>query len=393
MAFTRPRPVLLLAVSIGCLSTGIFMHLSMNVNFIHEILHGSSWQQGYLEAIRETQGILSFFVIALLAGRSEPRIAAAMLIITGLGLAAYSLVATIPQLVLASLFWSFGFHAWVPISGSLQLAMAKRGHEGRALGWMGAIGAAGVLLGLGGVWALTKFAGFGLRDLFVLAGSIIALGAVPMLFLPSVKTPAGLAPDPRKFLAPRFRLYGSLELLDGMRKQIFFLFAVLALVREHGVPVSTIAALMFANQVVMIALAPAAGRWVDRVGERPVLITYFTGFVAAFILYATLTDVVALCAVYMADSALGALRVGITTYAKRLAPAADRTRLLAWGVTLNHVGAVTLPLVGGALYTAWGYRFPFWCGALIAAGSILVARRLPHRFPVVRGRVAPAVAD
>ncbi len=393
MTLSRPRPVVLLALSVGCLSLGIFMHLSMNVNFIHEILHGSSWQQGYLEAIRETQGILSFFVIALLAGRSEPKIAAVMLVITGMGLAAYSLVATIPQLVMASLFWSFGFHAWVPVSGSMQLALAKRGHEGRALGWMGAVGAAGVLLGLGSVWVLTKFFGFGLRQLFFIAGSITALGALPLLFIPTVRTPAGLAPDPRKFLAPKYRLYGLLEFLDGMRKQIFFLFAVLALVREHGVAVPTIAALMFANQVIMIALAPAAGRWVDRVGERPVLIVYFTGFVAAFILYATLTDVTALCAVYMADSGLGALRIGIITYAKRLAPAAERTRLLAWGVTLNHVGAVTLPLVGGALYAAYGYRFPFWCGALIAAGSIFVARRLPARpVPAVR-RVAAAPAD
>src|SRR6185503_5955943 len=79
MRFTRPRPVTLLAGSVFCLSLGIFMHLSMNVNFIHEILHGSTWQQGYLEAIRETQGILSFFVIALLAGRSEPKIAAFMM--------------------------------------------------------------------------------------------------------------------------------------------------------------------------------------------------------------------------------------------------------------------------------------------------------------------------
>ncbi len=379
MKFSRPSPVALLAVSVGCLSLGIFMHLSMNVNFIHEILHGSSWQQGYLEAIRETQGILSFFVIAMLAGQSEPRIAALMLVITGTGLAAYSLVAAIPHLIMASLFWSFGFHAWVPVSGSLQLALAKRGHEGRALGWMGAVSAAGVLLGLGGVWALTTWAGFGLRQLFVLAGTITALGAIPLLFMPAVRTPAGLAPNPRRFLARPFRLYGALEFLDGMRKQIFFLFAVLALVREHGVTVPTIAALMFANQIIMIVLAPAAGRWVDRAGERPVLIVYFTGFVAAFILYATLTDVTALCAVYMADSALGSLRVGIITYAKHLVRPAELTRLLAWGVTLNHVGAVTLPLVGGALYSAWGYRFPFWCGALIAAGSIFVARRLPRR--------------
>jgi predicted MFS family arabinose efflux permease len=293
-------------------------------------------------------------------------------------------VATIPQLVVASLVWSFGFHVWVPISGSLQLALARRGAEGRTLGSFGSVGAAGVLAGLACVWLLKRYAGFEMRDLFALGGALTALGALPLLALPDVRAPEDLAAGRwTRFLAPKFRLYLGLELLDGMRKQIFILFAALALVREKGIQVETMAVLMIANQVVMLGFAPLAGRLTDRMGERRTLPSYFAGLVAVFVLYTVLDDVRGLYAVFLLDSALWSLRVGISTYAKRLVPDRDRTRLLAMGVTFNHVGAVTLPLVGGALYAAWGYRFPFWCGAAIALLSVAVARRVPDRRPAL----------
>ncbi len=378
-AGSRDHSVLMLAGAVFTLSLGVNMHVAMNVNFIHEILHGTTWQQGYLESIRELCGLLSFFVIVALAGRSEPRAAAVMLALVGIGLAAYSRIASVGGLIACSLFWSFGFHAWVPLAGSMQLALARRGREGHLLGRLGSVGAAGTLLGLGCVWALKTWAGFGMRDLFLCGGVVTALGAVPLLFMADIRARAEDLAPPAGFLSPRFRLYASLELLDGMRKQIFILFATLALVMEHGVQVQTIAALMFANQLVMFVLAPLAGRLVDRVGERPVLTAYFTGLVAVFILYTVLHSVPALCAVYMLDSALWALRVGLSVYAKRVAGGSGQTRLLAMGVTMNHVGAVTLPLIGGALYAMYGYRLPFYAGAAISLVSIAVARRLPER--------------
>lgn len=380
MSSTGSRTFLLLSAAVFSLALGVNMHVAMNVNFIHELLHGTSWEQGYLEAIRETQGIMSFFIVTLLVGRSEPRVAAVMLVLVGAGLAAYSHVATIPQLIMASLVWSFGFHVWVPISGSLQLALAKRGREGHTLGSFGTVGAAGVLAGLGCVWLLKRYAGFGMRDLFMLGGTLTALGALPLLALPEVRAPKDLAAGRwTRYLAPKYRLYLGLEMLDGMRKQIFILFAAMALVQEHGIHIDTMAVLMIANQLVMLWLAPFAGRLTDRLGERRTLPAYFTGLIVVFILYTLIDDVRGLYVVYLLDSALWSLRVGISTYAKRLVSVHDRTRLLAMGVTFNHVGAVTLPLVGGVLYASYGYRFPFWCGALIALGSVFVARRVPAR--------------
>jgi predicted MFS family arabinose efflux permease len=164
-----------------------------------------------------------------------------------------------------------------------------------------------------------------------------------------------------------------------MRKQIFILFAILALVKERGVGVETISLLFLINQVINFFCAPLAGKLVDRVGERPVLTAYFGGLIAINLLYASLTHVNALFCVLLADNAIWMLRVAVPTYANRIVLPGERTQLLAMGMTANHVGAVTLPLLGGAVYTAMGYQFTFYCGAAIALMSLCLVRLLPAR--------------
>jgi hypothetical protein len=376
-AKARSRAIVLLCTAIFGIAMGVNMHVSMNVNFLHDILKASSLQQGVLEAIRESMGILSFFMVTLLVGRSEPRIAAFMLVITGAGLAAYNLIGSIPQLVMCSLLWSFGFHIWGPLSGSMQLTLARKGAEGRTLGLIGAVGSAGVLLALGGVYLLKVYAGFGMREMFLIGGTITALVAIPLLAMPEIRA-GGVARMPfSRAFEPRYRLYCSLELLDGMRKQIFILFAVLALVTEYGVQVQTIAALMFVNQVLCLAASPAAGWLVDRIGERRVLTAYFGILAVIYLLYAGIRNLHVLYAVFILDNLVWTMRIGITTYANKIVPARERSQLLALGITFNHVGAVTFPIIGGILYAAWGYRFPFFVGSAIAVVSLLVARRVP----------------
>jgi len=377
----RLRGIVLLAGAIFALGLGVNMHMAMNVPYLHELLSASSWQQGYLESIRETCGILSFFVIALLAGRSEPRTAAVMMMLVGGGLAAYCALHTIPHVIVFSLVWSFGFHAWVPLSRSMQLALARKGREGRTLGVLRSVGAVGVLLALGSIYVLKVHVGFGMRELFLLGGAFTALGAIPLFFMPTIRARKPQRMPLRRAMAKGYRLFCGLELLDGMRKQIFLLFAVLMLVYEHGVQVETIAALMFVNQAACLVLAPVAGYLVDRFGERPVLTAYFAGIAVVFVLYAMVTSLHALYVIYVIDNALFVLKIALPIYANRIAPKSERTQLLAMGVTMNHVGAVILPLVGGALYATMGYRFPFYCGTGIAVLSIIIAQAIPSRKP------------
>jgi MFS family permease len=183
----------------------------------------------------------------------------------------------------------------------------------------------------------------------------------------------------RRAFSKDYRLYCGLEMLDGMRRQIFSLFAVLALVQERGVHVEEIAGLMFVNQLMCLPLAPLAGALVDRVGSRPVLTGYFTVVGIVCLLYASVTNVHALFGIYILDNAMFMFRVGIPLYANRVVRPGERTQLMAMGTTMNHIGAVALPAIGGALYVRYGYRLPFQAGACIAVASVALVQWIPRR--------------
>ena len=56
------------------------------------------------------------------------------------------------------------------------------------------------------------------------------------------------------------------------------------------------------------------------------------------------------------------------------------------GVAANHVASVTMPLVGGILWTTLGYQWAFLLGIPAAVASLVVVARLPrHDVPPVRG--------
>jgi MFS family permease len=370
----RTEGLFFIGAAVFALNFGIFIQLAANVNFMHEVLSATPWQQGYVEAIRESCGVFSFLLVLLFLGKSEPKIAALMLLVTGVGLASYFYVGAVWQIVLASLFWSFGFHLWAPLADSMQLGLAPPGREARTLGALRAAGAAGVLAGLAAAWLLRKLPGFEIRHAFAVAGVAIAAGAVPCFFTPETAPPKPPRLPLRRMLAKHYRLYCSIEFLDGMRRQIFLLMATLLLVREHGVRFDALAVLMFAGQGLCMAFSHAAGRAVDRFGSRVVLSVYFASLAVLFVLYAAADDLRFLFILYVADSALSTLRVALPAYANRVAAPGERTQLLALGVTVNHVGAVALPLIGGALYAVWGHALPFLVGAAAAAVSVFIAQ-------------------
>jgi hypothetical protein len=236
-AAARKRAIVLLGVAVFTVSVGMNVHMAMNVNFIDAVLGATPFQQGYLEAIRESCGIVSFLAVALLAGRSEPRIATVMVLLVGGGLASYGGISAIWQLILLSLVWSFGLHVWMPVSRSMQIALARAGREGSIQGRFHSVGAAGVLLALGLVYLLRTVAGLSMGQLFCIAGLTTAVGALPLFLMPAMRSKRSERMPFRRITAKGYRLFCGLELLDGMRKQIFLLFAVLTLVRERNTPV------------------------------------------------------------------------------------------------------------------------------------------------------------
>jgi MFS family permease len=332
----------------------------------------SGFQQGMLEGIRESCGVMALAVLALLAGLAEPVVGTAMLLLLAAGLGAYAWVPSFPWLIAASLVWSQGLHVWMPLPQSMTLSLAEPGRAGYRLGQVRAAGAAGFAVGIGLAFLLDRL-GVGMRPMFVVAGGFGIVAAALCLGVPrDIKTPG-----PRFVFRREYGLYYALCFLEGWRKQIFVCFAGFLLVKEYGTPLSTILLLFGTVQVISYVASPWVGRLIDRAGERPVLVFYFACLALFFVGYALVGDVRVLYVLFVADNAFFVFATALTTYVNRIAPPGEHTPTLAMGVAMNHVAAVLMPVVGGVLWATLGHQWTFLIGAAAAVVSVFVSLRVP----------------
>ena len=370
----RRRGLFFVGLAVGCMGFAFALQIGANANFVGEEMRLTGNQQGMLEAFRETCGITALGVLALLSGLAEPIVGAVMLLLVGIGLATYVVVPDYLWLIFASLVWSQGLHVWMPLPNSMTLALAEPGRSGHRVGQVRAAGAAGsgvgLLVGLALAWL-----GVPIRPLFVVAGAAAVLAAASCLGIPrQIKTPG-----PRLVLRRKYWLYYLLSFLEGWRKQIFVAFAGFLLVQVYGAPLTTMLLLSLGFHVVGWVASPLVGRLIDRVGERRVLVFYYTCLTVFFLGYAYVRNIYGLYALYVIDSSFFVLAIALTTYVSRIAPPAEHTPTLSMGVAFNHVAAVAMPLVGGLLWKYAGYQYVFVIGAAAAAASVPAAMLLPKR--------------
>jgi predicted MFS family arabinose efflux permease len=371
----RRRSLMFLGAAVAGVGTTMAFQMGLNTNFLVEEIGVTGFQQGLLEAVRESCGVVAFGILALLAGLAEPLVGAAMLVLLAAGLGAYAGVHSYWSVVVLSVVWSQGLHVWMPLPNSMTLALAEPGRTGHRLGQIGAAGSAGWGIGLAAAFVLGLF-GVPMRPMYLMAGGAALLAAAACLGIPrKVKTPG-----PRLVFRRRYALYYLLCFLEGWRKQIFICFAGFLLVKVHQTSLAVILGLFGMVQVLGFFASPRVGRLIDRVGERRVLVFYFASLIAIFAGYAAIPNVYVLYGLFVADGVLWTLVMALTTYVNRIAPPSEHTPTLSMGVAMNHVAAVVTPLIGGVLW-GLGYQWTFLVGALAAAMSILAALRVPKQVP------------
>ncbi len=377
----RARGLKFLCIASAAVGFSLTLQIALNSNFAVEEMNLDGLQMGLLEMFRESCGIFALGFLALLAGLAEPLIGAAVLVFFAVGLGSYCFVHDYYWLIIASLVWSQGLHIWMPLPNSMGLALAEPDCVGRRIGQIQAAGAAGSGLGL--VCALVlDLAGVAIRPLYIVAGSVALIASAACLYIPRQIR----SEKPRLVIRREYGLYYLLNFLEGWRKQIFLVFAGFLLVKVYGTALSTMLLMWIVVQAVGWFSSPVVGRLIDRVGERRILVFYYSFMTVCFLGYAFIRSKYILYGVFLLDSCFFVFAMALTTYIGRLAPTNEKTMTLSMGVAMNHVAAVTMPLVGGIAWKYLGYQWTFLIGSAAAAASILAAMRVPDRVrPAVEG--------
>ena len=378
------KHVLLATLFFGAAS-GIFT-ATLN-NYLAEVHQLDAEARGWLELPRELPGFLIMFVAgAMLTVFRETQMAAAAMVLTAIGAIGLGYLApTHAALVVFIVIWSLGDHIIFAVEGPIGLKLADGGKEGRRLGQFGGARNLGTILGVGTIYVLARFLG----DRFSLFYAIAAGSAlIAGVLYARLQIGRGDPPSRRLVYKKKYRLFYAISALFGIRKQIFLAFGAWVLVEIHGVPVSTIALLYFIAASLGVILRPLLGEVIDWLGERTVLATDEILLLAICLTYAFAGDLLtgravlfALYGAYILDMVLFALRVARTTYLKKIADdPSDITPTISMGITIDHAVAMTLPVLSGYIWEAYGFRWVFILAGAIAFVGFFVCLRIPKTF-------------
>lgn len=350
-------------------------------NFAVEELGIGPGSVGWIQAVREIPGLVGFVVGLLALFLSEVRIMALSVILLGAGTFLTGQVINIPLLLLSTLVMSFGFHFFYPSSNAVVLMMVEKQHAPKSLGQLSSLGAMAALAATGTVYLLAG--PWGYRRLFMVVGVLVAVGG--LLLLPLGGAKEGLPLRRQVVLRRRYWLYYTLTFLMGSRRHILTTFAIFLLVRKYGISVQTTATLFLINSLINTYTLQLVGRLVGRLGERLMLSVASGTLIFVFLGYAYVTYLPALFVLYVIDNTLFGFNLALTTYFQKIAVTPEEvTSNLSVAQTIEHIAAVVVPVMGGAMWEMFGSQAPF----LVGVGIVLISLALTQFMRPAAERVA-----
>lgn len=348
-------------------------------NFAVEIAGLDGFQVGVIGSVREIPGFLALLAVFVMLVIREHRLSALSVVFLGIGTALTGLLPSFTGLIITTLIMSFGFHYFETTNQSLTLQYFNTATSPLIFGRLRSLAAAtSIVVGL---LLLLMGLAFSYKVMFLLVGSLVAVAGIWGLL--QDPTHRNVVPQHRKMiLRRRYSLYYFLTFLAGARRQIFMAFSVYLLVKVFECTVTEITLLFVANNVVNFFLSPLIGRAIVRFGERSVLSVEYGGLIAIFLVYAFIEIKEVIVAMYLLDHILFNFSIAIRTYFQKVADPQDIAPSMAVGFTINHIAAVVMPVIGGALWMV-DYRIPFVAGAFLSLGSLLAVQRIPKSQNIV----------
>jgi predicted MFS family arabinose efflux permease len=341
-------------------------------NFAKEVLDITPAQIGIIQSVREIPGLLGFTVGALAMYLAEVKIATLSIVLAGAGLILVGYSDSVFMLGAGTLVMSVGFHSFLSSNDALLLHLVKTKESGKVQGKIKSTESlAGVVATLC-VLVTTFF--FGYRETLTVFGALVILVGFYFTFV--LKSNRGKEEERKVSLKKKYTLYYLLSFLRGCRRHIFTTFAIFLLVANHRISISTAAVLFFVSNVITIYTNSLTGVLVEKWGERTVLAA--SSFLLIFIFsgYAFIPWLPLLAVLYVIDNMLFGSSIALHSYVRKISDRSDLTSCISFSVTVNHISAVILPILGGIIWEVLGFKATFLFGAAIVFLDMLFSLRV-----------------
>lgn len=183
----------------------------------------------------------------------------------------------------------------------------------------------------------------------------------------------------------RYTVYYGLEILHGIRKQLYLTFGFWLMVSTLGQSPEHIGKTLLIAGVAGLGTQPLIGWSIKRFGERNVTIFDSIALSLLCLAYAFAPGllpshwaVAVVTACFVLDNLLFALGMARSTYVARICERPeDITPSIYTGLAINHVASISYGVLGGLIWmSTGGPQAVFLIGGLATAGAGLVARHM-----------------
>lgn len=373
------RDMLLFISSIAMVGFAESIVNSVFNNFLSDTFRLTSFQRTFMEFPRELPGVLVIFVSAALYFVRSRRLAVFAMFCGALGLVLMAFLSVSFHWMFAWLFiLSLGQHLFMPLNTSITMELARSGQTGKRLGQLNAVRNFAVVLGSFSIVIGFKYFHFNFEGAFLIAAGFYLSAALFIMTMHPGKTHP---PAMHLRFHKSYGLYYWLSVLYGTRKQIFLTFAPWVLVTVFHQPTAILATLLTIAGIAGIAFQPLLGKSIDVFGERAVLIAealllivVCSGYGFGRTLFSESTAFLIACCCFVADQLLMSVNMARSTYLKKIAGHPDHiTPTLTMSVSIDHMFSIGVALMGGLIWSAWGYQAVFLCGGGIAVVNLVSA--------------------
>jgi MFS family permease len=371
------KSFLIVGIFVG-VATGIYT--TVFNNYLSDVFSLSAQARGIVEFPRELPGAFIVIVIGVFAFIGDIRLFCIGTIAAALGAVGLGMFSPTFAVVLVwMMIYSLGMHMQLPLTPVIGMSLSKKENYGARLGQYAAYNLFATIFGYGIVWFGFKFLHFTYQIAFILIAVFYVFAAFSVMRIKNEKS----AVKKIHFIFRRkYILYYVLSIVNGARKQIFLTFAPWVLIQMYGVDPPTFAVLGVIIASVSIMTRTIVGKAIDIKGERfilsleaVILIAICLGYAYADRLVSANIAVIIIAACYVIDNSMNAVEMARSTYVRKIAVHPDDvTPTLAAGTSFDHVVAMSIPFVGGIIWTRYGYEYVFLAATAIAIINLILSR-------------------
>ncbi len=346
-------------------------------NLVVEQAAFTGMEIGILQSLREVPGFMAFTTVFVLLIIREQTFAVLSLALLGIGVAVTGFFPTVYGLYFTTVVMSLGFHYFEAIKQSLALQWLTKDEAPQALGKLISVAAITSLIVYAVLWVFLELFHLDYVWNLLIAGTVcVAMALVMWLGFPHYKSET--EQHSRLILRKRYWLYYALTFFSGARRQIFMVFAAFLMVEKFAYTAAQVTALFLINYAFNWLFAEKIGQLIQRIGERKSLTIEYAGLIIVFTSYAIVENAYVAGGLYVIDHMFFALYIAMSTYFQKIADPADFASSAGVSFTINHIAAVVIPALLGAVWVTSNAAV-FLIGVGFAVCSLGLAQNVPDR--------------